>query len=189
MYGADFLRNAKRNLSILNSEPPDVSFTPQGYLTLADASQAEELIANHKLQVELGALVELYDAERIKEKFPMINTDGIVLGSYGVQNEGWFDPWALLLSLKAKAMCLGAEYIHGDVLDFNFEFPVNPHGAIQSERTTCHHVVIREPDGNTRQVQFAFGVICAGYNSPFIGKKLGYGENFATGIKFPIEPR
>lgn len=188
LYGAEFLRNAKHNLSILNSEPPDVSFTPQGYLTLADESRAQELMDNHKLQIELGALVELYSVEKLKQKFPMLNLDGVVLGSYGVQNEGWFDPWALLLSLKAKAQCLGVEFVHADVVDFNFKYGTAPGAAtLHTGIENVNYVVFREPDGNVKQIQFCYGVICTGPNSPFIAKLLGYGKD--KRIFFPIEAR
>ena len=33
----------------------------------------------------------------------------------GVQNEGWFDPWALLFAFKKKAVSLGVHYIEGTV--------------------------------------------------------------------------
>ena len=33
----------------------------------------------------------------------------------GVQNEGWFDPWALLFAFKKKAASLGVQYIEGTV--------------------------------------------------------------------------
>ena len=33
----------------------------------------------------------------------------------GLQNEGWFDPWALLFAFKKKAVSLGVQYIEGTV--------------------------------------------------------------------------
>ena len=191
MFTADFLRNVKRNLNINDGEPPDVSFTPQGYLTLANEEQAQQLIESHKMQIEMGALVELYTADRIKQKFPHINTDGIVLGSYGVQNEGWFDPWALLLGMKAKAQSLGVEFVHADILDFNFR---KMHGQYESSTDeqieTANYVIIREPDGNVKHIEFALGVVAAGYNSGAIAKMLGYGsKRGARSIEFPVEPR
>ena len=64
---------------------------------------------------ECGAKVELLTANQLKRKFSWLNTDGIVLGSYGYQNEGWFDPWALLSSLKLKAKEFGVHFIEGEV--------------------------------------------------------------------------
>lgn len=185
-YSSEFIRNARKHLSILDGEPPDLSYHPQGFLTLADESQAEQLMRNHQKQIEMGTLVELYTAERIKEKFPMINTDGIVLGSYGVQNEGWFDPLALLVAFKAKAQFFGVEFVHAEILDFNFK------NDYHYEKTTCNYVVVREPDGNVRHVEFGLGVIATGYESHKIAKLLGYGEDvddWRSVVNFPIEPR
>ena len=39
---------------------------------------------------------------RLQRKFPWLNLDGIALGSYGYENEGWFDPWALMSALRLK---------------------------------------------------------------------------------------
>ena len=39
----------------------------------------------------------------------------MALASYGYENEGWFDPWALMTSLKIKAMDLGVTFVHGEV--------------------------------------------------------------------------
>ena len=36
-------------------------------------------------------------------------------GAFGLEGEGWFDPWALLWSLKRKCQHLGVEFIHGNV--------------------------------------------------------------------------
>ena len=34
----------------------------------------------------------------------------------GLENEGWFDPWSLLVALRAKATHLGAGYVHDEVV-------------------------------------------------------------------------
>lgn len=39
----------------------------------------------------------------------------------GLQNEGWFDPWALLCALRRKATALGVTYIKGEVVGFLHE--------------------------------------------------------------------
>ena len=54
-------------------------------------------------------------ARQLKRKFPWLNTDGIALGSYGYENEGWFDPWALLVGLKIKAQDFGVQFLEGEV--------------------------------------------------------------------------
>ena len=70
---------------------------------------------------ECGAKVELLTSKRLKYKFPWLNTDGIALGSYGYENEGWFDPWSLLSALKFKCIELGVDFVHGDVYNMAHE--------------------------------------------------------------------
>jgi len=38
---------------------------------------------------KLGAKNELLTAEKLKQKFPWLNTNGIALGCHGLENEGW----------------------------------------------------------------------------------------------------
>lgn len=45
-----------------------------------------------------------------------MNTDGIALGSFSSQNEGYFDPWSYLNIMKKKAIYHGVQFIDGDVI-------------------------------------------------------------------------
>lgn len=38
----------------------------------------------------------------------------------GLEKEGWFDPWSFLCILKRGALSLGAKYVDGEVVKFNF---------------------------------------------------------------------
>lgn len=44
----------------------------------------------------------------------------VELGCYGLENEGWFDPWALLSLFKNRAVEFGAEYVNGEAVGFEF---------------------------------------------------------------------
>ena len=50
LFGADFLRNIKKYLTVEGDSPPDVCFTPYGYLFLATEKGAEQLEANSRFQ-------------------------------------------------------------------------------------------------------------------------------------------
>ena len=47
------------------------------------------------------------------------------MGSYGYENEGWFDPWALMANRKTKAMNLGVDIVHGEVYNMAHEVTKN----------------------------------------------------------------
>jgi len=90
LFGAEFLREAKKLLAVDGQEPPDVQFHPHGYLFLASENGAEQLTQNHKLQKELGAKVKLLSPAQLKSRFPWISTGNVALASYGLENEGWY---------------------------------------------------------------------------------------------------
>jgi FAD-dependent oxidoreductase domain-containing protein 1 len=50
LFGAEFLRNIKQHLSVEGHDPPDVQFTPYGYLLLASEKGAQQLEENARLQ-------------------------------------------------------------------------------------------------------------------------------------------
>ena len=186
MFTARFLQNIRQYLSILDQPPSDVAYHQMGYLTLADNHQASILWENFQIQKQYGASIEWLTNEQLSMKFPMINTNGIEAAVFGTANEGWFDPLALLVAFKAKAQFFGTEFVNAEILDFNFK------NDYHYEKTTCNYVVVREPDGNVRHVEFGLGVIATGYESHKIAKLLGYGEDvddWRSVVNFPIEPR
>jgi FAD-dependent oxidoreductase domain-containing protein 1 len=53
LFGAEFLRNIKQHLSVEGHDPPDVHFTPFGYLCLASEEGAQQLEENASLQKQV----------------------------------------------------------------------------------------------------------------------------------------
>ena len=214
LFSAKFFQNAHKLLHIPDSQnlqtnlQSDIAFKSNGYLLLADESQAEQMIENHKLQLELGASVELLNAERIQSLYPHINTSDVLLGSRGTQNEGWFNPWALLRAMSIKTQSLGGQFISGEVVDFKFLSTSSSHhhnyyGSPSSSVKRCNSAIIRNPITNQlTEVEFGIGVICTGIDSIQIASKLGYNvggfrnndhitnnDDMRIATEFPIEPR
>lgn len=50
LFCAEFLRNIEKHLGIKGEDPPDVRFTPSGYLFLASEKGAHILENNAKIQ-------------------------------------------------------------------------------------------------------------------------------------------
>lgn len=115
------MRNVNKHLGIPGQPPIDLCFHPYGYLILASEAGAESLVKSSKLQNSLGAKNVVLTAEKLKKKFPWLNTDGIAAGCLGLEKEGWFDPWSLLCAFKNKASYLGAQYINGEVMAFQYK--------------------------------------------------------------------
>ncbi|NXA06675.1 FXRD1 protein, partial [Sapayoa aenigma] len=114
-FSASFLRDINEHLWVPNEPPIDIQFQPSGYLFLASPEGAAELEATVQLQRKEGAQVALLSPTQLKEKFPWINTEDVAVASYGLEDEGWFDPWTLLNAFRRKATSLGVYSCSGEV--------------------------------------------------------------------------
>jgi len=116
-YGAEFLRRASTDLHVNDgSDAPDVQLKEQGYLFLASEEGAATLRQNHATQQAQGAHTTLLDPSQLASRFPWLCLDDVVLGCLGESGEGWFDPWALLAGMRAKARHMGVHFLHGTVI-------------------------------------------------------------------------
>lgn len=194
LFGAEFLRDVKSHLG----DDVEVNFTPYGYLTLATEEGADTLQRNSALQNELGARNELLMPEKLKQKFPWLNVDGIALGCHGLEKEGWFDPWALLAGFKRRALEYGAHYVNGEVVDFDFVemkdmiIPGVPDGEYEALRKAVVKINKPNADGEVeyRTVNFAICIIAAGAQSGRVAElaRVGCGPGMLS-FPLPVEPR
>nr|CAD7438120.1 unnamed protein product [Timema bartmani] len=192
LYGAEFLRNIDKHLSVEGCDPPDVQFNPSGYLFLASEKGAAQLEDNAKIQRELGAKVELLTSKKLKKKFPWLNTEDIALGCHGLENEGWFDPWLLLHALKRKSIATGAEYVMGEAIAFEFkrQEDILAEGVEEGTYEGLDRLLVRTDDGEVRPIKFAIAVIAAGADSGNIARmaRIGVGSNLLS-VPLPVERR
>jgi len=98
----------------VNSEKPFINFRQEGYLFLIDSSGRALAEKSLALQNDLGCKVEWWTPEKIKTQFPLLSVDGLVGGTFGDQ-DGYLDPYALMMAYRAKAISLGARYIGDEV--------------------------------------------------------------------------
>lgn len=192
MYGAQFLREIKKHLSVLDMDLPDVQFAPQGYLVLASEGGVEALKENHLIQRECGARVELLTATQLKQTFPWLNTEGVALGSYGCGQEGWFDPYLLLMAFKQKAISLGARFIKGEVTGFTYRRIPGMTVIDEGKRPyrILNRVLVQTEDGETKDITPAYMILAAGPQSGEVGKlaEIGTGLGMLR-TSIPVEPR
>uniref|UniRef100_A0A8C5E074 FAD-dependent oxidoreductase domain-containing protein 1 n=1 Tax=Gouania willdenowi TaxID=441366 RepID=A0A8C5E074_GOUWI len=192
LASADFMRNINEHLGVLNEDPVDLQFNHSGYLFLASEGVAHIMEENYKTQSDAGAKVRLLSASQLKHKFPWINTDGVVLASYGLENEGWLDPWMLLNAFRRKALSMGVIQCHGEVTDFKYSIQVlrNADGE-EVTLKSVKSVKVQMPNSLEYQpVECAIVVNAAGAFSGKLTEMLevgvGYGMNE---IPLPVEPR
>lgn len=124
LYGIDFLRNASTALSTeLSSSASDslvdIQYVENGYLFYAtNAASEQQLRENHALYEKIGCsdMMKLLAPAELAVRFPWLNVDDILLGSFGCSGEGWFDPWAYIQGLNDKSKALGVQYASGNVV-------------------------------------------------------------------------
>ena len=116
LFGVEFVKSASQYLKVDNDHL-DLSWRELGYLFLASSEGERILVENQELQSQCGAKIDILDPENLKSKFPWLNIDGITLGSFGYEGEGWLDPSMFLNAFRAKARSLGAKYLHNEVIE------------------------------------------------------------------------
>nr|XP_046267117.1 FAD-dependent oxidoreductase domain-containing protein 1 [Scatophagus argus] len=194
LASAHFMRNINEHLGVWNEDPVDLQFNQSGYLFLASEDVAHIMEENYKTQRSAGAIVSLLSATQLKEKFPWINTEGVVLASYGLENEGWFDPWTLLNAFRRKALSMGVIQCCGEVTDF--KHTVNKVTTTEGEQLHVRRITsvnVRMLNSLEYQlVECAIVVNAAGAFSGKLAEKLGIGfgpTGSIAGIPLPVEPR
>lgn len=194
LASAHFMRHINEYLGVLNEDPVDLQFNHSGYLFLASEDVAHIMEENYSTQRYAGAQVTLLSPTQLKERFPWVNTDGVALASYGLENEGSFDPWTLLNGFKRKALSMGAIQCYGEVTGMNY-------GSQMLETTYGEKVDVRRVQSVKVQmsnsleyqpVECAIVVNAAGAFSAKLAEMVGIGQGprgSIAGIPLPVEPR
>nr|XP_040036624.1 FAD-dependent oxidoreductase domain-containing protein 1 [Gasterosteus aculeatus aculeatus] len=192
LASAHFMRNINEHLGVLNEDPVDLQFNHSGYLFLATEKAAHIMEENYSTQRKAGAEVSLLSPDQLRGKFPWINTDGVALASYGLQNEGWFDPWTLLNAFRRKAISMGAIQCCGEVTDFKYTTKrILTSNGDEMDLRRIKSVKVQLPGSLQYQpVECAIVVNAAGASSARLTEMLGVGYGGdAAGTQLPVEPR
>ncbi|CAF1577657.1 unnamed protein product [Adineta ricciae] len=187
VYGAEFLKHIREHLSILDNDPVPVSFHHNGYLLCGSEKSVKLFEENYKTQTSLGAKLKLMSANMLKEQFPWLNTDGIAIGCYGIQNEGWLDPWALLTAFRQKALSLGVVYLNAELVGFDKAQRIWGDGTI--ERQLDKALILSADDNRIYPIDAAFFVNTAGPWAGEVAKMAGIGVADEYPVALPVEPR
>lgn len=194
LTSAHFMRNINDHLGVLNEDPVDLQFNHSGYLFLASEREAHIMEENYSTQRHVGAKVRLLSPTQLKEQFPWINTEGVALASYGLENEGSFDPWTLLNAFRRKAISMGVIPCCGEVTDFNYMSTIATTTENENvEIRRIRSVKVQMPNSLEYQpVECAIVVNAAGAFSGKLAELVGIGlgpRDSISGIPLPVEPR
>ncbi len=117
-FTASFLAEIGDLLEV-GGDRPDVSFRKNGYLFLGTEAMLPAMQQINEIQRRENAPVALLDRNGLAERFPWLTLDGLACGSFGTEEEGWIDPFALLQAFRRKAKSLGVDYIDDEVVGFD----------------------------------------------------------------------
>ncbi|XP_036602570.1 FAD-dependent oxidoreductase domain-containing protein 1 isoform X2 [Trichosurus vulpecula] len=194
LFSIEFLRNINEYLAVPDEPPLDIRFSPSGCLLLASEENASLMEHNVKVQRQEGAKVCLLSPEQLKNKFPWINTEGIALASYGLENEGWFDPWCLLQGLRRKALSMGVYHSHGEVTELVSS--IRPMVTSRGEHVDIKRIYEVHVKMNNsleyQPVECAIVINAAGAWSGQLAELAGIGigpPGTLQGTRLPVEPR
>ena len=120
-FGIDFIRNIAAHLGQAGGIST-LGLKENGYLFVTGNPEAAVLMHEvAHMQRGLGAATEVLSPDQIKEKFPWMQVDDLVAGSFGPRDEGWFDNMGLLGGFRAAAKAQGAQFVHDRVTGVKVE--------------------------------------------------------------------
>lgn len=115
-----------------------------------------------------------------------------LIGCYGLEKEGWFDPWALLMGFKHKAQELGVHYVDGEAVNFEFEHTPTMEvvGVPSGTYEATNNVIVKLNDNTVKRITFATCIIAAGAQSGYVSRlaRIGTGPGILS-VPLPVEPR
>ena len=115
-FGADFIREFPERLGLPKGQA-DLGLKEQGYLFLTTSPEKAALMQDlAAMQRSLGAATEVLDAPALAARFPWLNCDDLVAGSFGPRDEGWFDNMGLVQGFRAAARDRGAVFLRDEVV-------------------------------------------------------------------------
>ena len=89
-----------------------IDFKRTGWLSLATQESAEHLLKSAKVLQSLDIRTDVLTPEEIKHRYPEINTEDIVLGTWG-PDDGPFDPHMIMWGYIGKAREMGVNLRQG----------------------------------------------------------------------------
>ena len=165
LFGAHFIKHVGEYLAV-DGVAPELSFNERGYLFLADRSNVADLRQKYEVQRANGAATEFVPVETLAARYPWMSTADLVGAFFGAQNEGWFDPHALLQGYRKKARSLGVTYVEDEAT------------AIMRQGGRVSGVVLKKEGG------VSAGVVVNTAGAVNVAKLAA-----TAGIDVPVEPR
>lgn len=112
-YSIPFFEGFAETMAI-NGAKAEIGFKKGGYIFVVPPSSTDMLKANYDTELSMGCNVLWLEPDEIKHRFP-----SMYVGDLGAAvlspDDGWLDPYAVLMGFRKKAQSLGAVFLADDV--------------------------------------------------------------------------
>ncbi|XP_052130090.1 FAD-dependent oxidoreductase domain-containing protein 1 [Frankliniella occidentalis] len=164
-YAAEFYRTLGLTWDDPDLPPlPDIGFNVNSSLLIAPKDKTDIIDDLSDMYKTTKWNHQMLSSQILKQKFPWLNSDGIVLGCLGMHKEGFFNESCALAIIRAKARRNGVTFQQGNVVGFEFvdvsDLASPMHHLIKTY--TPRTAVIYDPEGDAKRLSFGYAVLAAG---------------------------
>jgi len=112
-YAFEVLENFEQEMTV-NDRRPSIGYRREGNLFMVNAEGRIPAENAFKMQQDMGCDIEWWTPEQVRNRFPLYNPEGYLGATFGPK-DGHFDAYGVLMGYRAKAISMGAEFIHAEV--------------------------------------------------------------------------
>ena len=98
----------------VDGERADIGLKKNGYLFIVPPTGRDVLKRNFDVERGLGCNVVWLEPDAIKHTFPSMNVSDLGAAIYS-PNDGWLDPYSVLMGFRKKAKSLGVTFVEDEV--------------------------------------------------------------------------
>lgn len=112
-YAFEVLENFEQEMAV-NDRRPSIGYRREGNLFMVDSEGRIPAENALKMQQDLGCDIEWWTPEQVRKRFPLYNPERYMGATFGPK-DGHFDAYGVLMGYRAKAISMGAQFIHAEV--------------------------------------------------------------------------
>jgi glycine/D-amino acid oxidase-like deaminating enzyme len=112
-YSIPFFESFPETMAV-GGERAEIGFKKGGYIFIVPPSSIDMLKANYDTELSMGCNVVWLTPDEIKHKFPSMYVGDLGAAVHS-PDDGWLDPYAVLMGFRKKAQSLGAVFVAEEV--------------------------------------------------------------------------
>lgn len=112
-YSIPFFETFADTMAV-GDQKAEIGFKKGGYIFIVPPSSIDMLKANYDTELSMGCNVVWLTPDEIKHKFPSMYVGDLGAAVHS-PDDGWLDPYAVLMGFRKKAQSLGAVFVAEDV--------------------------------------------------------------------------